>query len=353
MSGPVEGTYHPANSSESIPARLEPEMPGASLRVVRPDGEALCSVRKGDAKLSSHVAGVPRRLELADGAVFVTRDNDALEAATADIIARRGFSIARLERPTILLFVIGVTTIIGLLVLARFGIPVIAKPLAEWTPPAVSRAAGAGTLKSLDRVLLSETELPEDQRKRLTAGFDALVHASGFEGQPQLYFRRSPTIGPNAFALMGGQIVVTDQLVRLLNDEDQVIAILAHELAHAQLRHVEQKLWRVAGTGLVLLLLIGDAGTLIEELATLGYGIAELKNTREHEAEADDAAVAMMIKADMDPSALAAAMQGFKQLCGKFCDSGWLSTHPGLDDRIEAICGAIPEGRDVRAVCKR
>ena len=152
---------------------------------------------------------------------------------------------------------------------------------------------------------------------------------------------------------MGGKIVVTDQLVQLLQDEEQVIAILAHELAHAQHLHVEQKLWRVAGTGLVLLLLIGDAGTLIEELATLGYGIAELKNTREHEAEADNTAVALMIKADKDPSALAAAMQSFKRLCGAFCDSGWLSTHPGLDDRIVAICGAIPEGRDVRTVCKK
>ena len=349
----VEGIYHPEQSSRSIAARLEAVADGGSLRIVDAGGAVLCTILSGEAKLSSHVAGVPRRLELTGGAVFVTEDNEGLERATAEIIARPAFNVARLERPTILLFVIGIATIVGLLALARFGIPLVAKPLAKWTPHAVTQAAGAGTLRSLDRTLLSPTKLPEDQRKRLRAGFEAVVQAAGVEGRPRLNFRSSPIIGPNAFALMGGHIVATDQLVEFLDDEEQVMAILAHELAHASHLHVEQKLWRVAGTGLVLMLLIGDAGTLIEELTTLGYGLAELKNSREHEAEADRGAVTMMIKAGKDPSALAAAMQAFKRLCGKACDSGWLSTHPGLDDRVDAICAAIPQGRPVRAVCKR
>ncbi len=58
-------------------------MPDESARIVGQDGTILSSVQRGDAKISSHVAGVPRRLELADGAVFVTRDNEALERATA------------------------------------------------------------------------------------------------------------------------------------------------------------------------------------------------------------------------------------------------------------------------------
>lgn len=349
----VDGTYHPANSSNAIAARLEQFMPGESARIVGQDGTLLSAIQRGEAKLSSHVAGVPRRLELADGAVFVTRDHEALERATAEIVThRRPFNIARLERPGILLFAVGIVTILALLALARFGIPLMAGPLAEWTPPALTRAAGTGTLSGLDRILLDPTELSEAQRERLTAGFNAVVQANTFDGQPKLNFRKSKTIGPNAFALMGGQIVVTDELVQYLKDDDQVIAILAHELAHAKHLHAEQKLWRVAGTGLVLTLMFGDAGTLVEELITLSYGVAELSNTREHEAEADRSAVEMLLKADKDPSALAEAMNAFKVLFGGVGEGGWLSTHPGLDERVVAICKAIPPGREVRAVCR-
>ncbi len=349
----VDGTYHPANSSNAISARLEPVMPGESVRIVGKDGTVLSSVQLGDAKISSHVAGVPRRLELADGAVFVTPDHEALERATAELIThRRPWNIARLERPSVLLFVVGILTILGLLVGARFGIPLLAGPLAELTPPALTRAAGTGTLKSLDRIVLDPTELSEAQRARLTAGFDAIVRTNAINGEPKLHFRKSKTIGPNAFALMGGHIVVTDELVQFLKDDAQVIAIIAHELAHAKYLHPEQKVWRVAGTGLVLTLMFADAGTLVEELITLSYGVAELSNTREHEAEADRGAVEMMIKADMHPSALAEAMHAFKPLYKGNSDGGWLSTHPGLDERIVVICAMIPPGRSVRGVCR-
>ncbi len=241
---------------------------------------------------------------------------------------RRPWNIARLERPTVLLFVVGIFTIFGLLAAARFGIPLLAGPLAELTPPALTRVAGTGTLKSLDRIVLDPTELSQARRDRLTAGFDAIVRTNAIDGEPKLHFRRSKTIGPNAFALMGGHIVVTDELVNYLKDDTQVIAIIAHELAHAKHLHAEQKVWRVAGTGLILTLMFADAGTLVEELITLSYGVAELSNTREHEAEADRSAVEMLMKADMDPSALAEAMNAFKALFGGADEGGWLSTHP-------------------------
>ncbi len=51
-------------------------------------------------------------------------------------------------------------------------------------------------------------------------------------------FRASPIIGANAFALPGGIVIVTDQLMQLAEHDDEILAVLAHEIGHVKHRHV-------------------------------------------------------------------------------------------------------------------
>ena len=353
MSRTVAGTYHPPGSSKSAAARLELAADGESVRIVGDDGATRATLRQGEGSLSSHVAGVPRRLELPDGALFVTADSAGLERLTA---FRRGWwtfpDLARLERPGVLLFAIGAIAIVTLVALIRVGLPSLASELAARTPASISRASGSGTLAWLDRTVFKETRLTPERRQQIKADFNSLALVSGLTSQPKLHFRRGRILGPNAFALMGGHIVVTDELVKFVKDRQEIAAILAHELSHAQHRHVEQKLWRVAGVGLVLMLVFGDAETLVEEIVTMSSGIVELSHSREHEAEADRTAVDMMSAAGLDPSALASGLNKFARLCGNGCKGGWLSTHPGLGERVQAICASLPRTRTVRPVCR-
>lgn len=52
-------------------------------------------------------------------------------------------------------------------------------------------------------------------------------------------FRKS-RLGPNAFALPADRIVLTDELVSLLDDEEAINAVLAHELGHLYERHLTE-----------------------------------------------------------------------------------------------------------------
>lgn len=96
----------------------------------------------------------------------------------------------------------------------------------------------------------------------------------------------------NAYATVGGRIVIHRGLLRRLQGEHELAALLAHEMAHVQHRHVAASLGRGLAIGLVLSVVSADAGgqaagVLLEQTGGLlmrGYG-------RDHEREADTSAM--------------------------------------------------------------
>lgn len=120
---------------------------------------------------------------------------------------------------------------------------------------------------------LKPSKLPADRQAALRSRFDALAQQvspqlqryPGYAPRLTLQFRSS--IGPNAFALPGGTIVVTDAMVNAAAEhkltDDALIGVLAHEIGHVLHRHttrmvVEQGVLNV-GLGLAL----GDVSMLV------------------------------------------------------------------------------------------
>ena len=106
----------------------------------------------------------------------------------------------------------------------------------------VEQALGTRVLAELDQKMFAASTLSQDEQQRIAAQFARLAAAA--EGAPQyrLLFRKS-RIGPNALALPSGQIVLTDELVRLMGDDDEALmGVLAHELGHLQRRHLMRRL---------------------------------------------------------------------------------------------------------------
>ncbi len=64
----------------------------------------------------------------------------------------------------------------------------------------------------------------------------------------QIIFRQSKIVA-NAFVLPYGQVLVNDQLVRLLSDDDALMCVLAHELGHLQRRHLMRRLVQGSAVG--------------------------------------------------------------------------------------------------------
>lgn len=155
----------------------------------------------------------------------------------------------------------------------------------------------------------------------------------------------------NAFAIPGGYIYITRQLMALCNDEAEMAGVLGHEVGHVAARHSaarQQAANRNAIGGALLQVLtgalLGDTafGGLLQKGIGAGSQLLTLKFSRTQEYEADDLGIRYLAKAGYDPRALStmlaslAAQSALDQRTAGDARSvpEWASTHPDPASRV-------------------
>jgi Zn-dependent protease with chaperone function len=338
----AEGVWRAAGAAAATQARLVVGADGMALVVGTSAGAVLAQAALGEVELSARVGSIPRHLTFPDGSDFETRDNDAIDRLRDRHLGRRGGIVHGLEafRPRLVVFV---AVAIGLcLLIYRFAVPALVEVAVWSTPPAVSDLMGSSVLVSLDTLVFQPTELEEDTRTRLQHAFTGLVATSGeMRGDapsPEyvLHFRRGGQIGPNAFALPDGSVILTDELVRLAGDEEMVLGVLAHEIGHVEHSHSLRQIYRLAGVTALIMMIGGDIGAATEDLLIQGSALVALSHSRAAETEADRFSVELMHRAGHDPEAIARFFELLRDRFGFGSDLGILSTHPATQDRIDA-----------------
>ncbi len=357
------GTWHATGSSRAEQAiladtgdliRCIPVPPGCSGQGVGPwteagpgDRPAACSLE--DMPLAAapftqldiweRIGRLPRRIAFPDGSVFETDDNDAIDRFLKRR-GRRGVSVVhRLERFHPRLILLAGATVLLSGVVYRFALPLLVEIAVLVTPPIVPEIMARSTMETLDRTVFSKTTLDADTQADLSNDFRLLTAAGrrGTEGYT-LNFRAGGVIGPNAFALPDGTLVITDELVNLANgDDEMLLGVLAHEIGHVDLKHSLRQIYRAAGIAGLIMLIAGDVGSGMEDMLTQGAGLLSLSYSREAESEADRYSVALMRKAGKDPAALARFFVILSAKLGDRSKTNILSTHPGTPERQKAI----------------
>lgn len=157
----------------------------------------------------------------------------------------------------------------------------------------------------------------------------------------------------NAFAVPGGRIVITRELLRAADEPSEVTGVLAHELGHVALKHPEAQLVRYAGLQ-VLMSLLGGNSQIFSSMAAVA---SLLSYSREAEAEADTYARDTIVAASVDPMGLRhffekvmkeegdtpGAKEGERYATLRRLGT-MFSTHPGTPERIAQI-QPLPAGK--------
>ncbi len=139
----------------------------------------------------------------------------------------------------------------------------------------------------------------------------------------------------NAFCTPGGYIYVYTGLIKYLNDEASLAGVMGHEIAHADNRHSSSQMLNQYGLGVLLQILSGgDNNTLTK----MGASLIGLKNSRDHETEADKFSVIFLYPTDYDAEG---AKYFFEKLLAEGTTSSkaeeFFSTHPNPDNRVANI----------------
>ena len=183
----------------------------------------------------------------------------------------------------------------------QWGLPLAAQALVALTPPAVEAALGETSLSAIDQVIMKPSVLPPDQQAQIRAAFaQTVAHQPAGSVRPwQLVFRKSG-IGPNALALPGGTIIMTDEMVSLVDGDTAVLsAVLAHELGHVQQRHGLRMLVQATVLGTLSAVVLGDFSSA---LAMLPVMLGQAHYSRQAEHEADAHAVKVLKAAALSPT---------------------------------------------------
>ena len=338
----TRGTYYDGDSS----ARREVAVSLTNEGRLRLLGEGVeLSFSPGQVGLSPKLGALRRSLYLPGGAKCEIEDG-----ALADALGKRwkkGTFFARLHRweSSLKLALCALAITVGAVWLFfTFGIPALARQAAFAIPPGAETVLGRETLEILDRMVFRPTALDEARRTELLAHFDTMAADLRGEGY-RLAFRAGGRLGPNALALPGGVVILTDELIALAERDEELIGVLAHEIGHLQGRHALRQVLQNSATGLIVATITGDIFSASSLAAALPTMLVDAKFSRDMEREADEAAVAYLDRRGLSRSHFAAILGRLQatqdKKTGNEKDDGsvgaFLSTHPATRERIERL----------------
>jgi Zn-dependent protease with chaperone function len=320
----------------------------ATLRVVGDQlaieaEDVVCTVPLGQLAWPERTRHGARLLHLPDGGSLHCRDSGAWDAWSAHATGRRDSLVVRAQQHWRW---VGASLLALALILGvgyRWGLPLAAGLVVARLPLAVDEGVGEAALAAIDRGdLIGPSRMDPARQAAIRRSFsDAVARLpAGTVPPARLEFRSGRSIGPNAFALPGGVIIVTDELVeRVHGERGMVLGVLGHELGHLQHRHGMRMLIQAGAVSAAAGLLFGDFSAMFALVPTW---LAQAKYGRDAEREADVEAVGLLRANGISPAVMASFFaavhpprQGGGDASGPLSSLGLgLATHPADAERI-------------------
>jgi len=308
---------------------------------------------------TSRLGNTPREIAIDECQIFVTHDNDAVDQLLSMANNSSHSVLYRLESKLSLVLVSTLVTVALVWSFVIYGIPASAKYVADRLPKFATQQFGS-SLNLLDRSMFEPSQLSakrQQQIQTLAAPYLKQYKDLGV----QLHFRSG--MPPNALALPSGDIVFTDAFVKLTENDQELVAVLFHEIGHLKHKHMTRRVLQDSFFTLMIVLISGDVDS-IDILTGIPTLIVDLSWSREFETEADRFALESLHQQSIPLHYFADIMARLAQLDkAEICEdedqtsnclkpstdhlnkkeiaskgvslSDFLSTHPATDDRIK------------------
>jgi len=330
--------YFDGRTSRAYPVRVA--FDGIALVLSDDMQENFYNAGYGSIVIDPALGRTKRSIRLPNGALLQTIDLKAVDSIEELTRINRSWNWVRyLESQRN-----AVVACVFLIALALFGlvyyvIPHAANYAARSIPLHITESASKQVLRIFDQRFFRPSTLDAGRKEELTSLFGETVsridasHAKSYT----IVFRRGMMIGANAFALPSGIIVITDELVALSANHDELAAIFAHEIDHVKERHALRSILQGTGIFLLATLLTGDVTSIANFASFLPALLIEKGYSRDFERDADHEAASLLL-------GLGKGTQPFQDILSKIDAShpralklGVFSTHPETMQRIEDL----------------
>lgn len=241
-------------------------------------------------------------------------------------------------------------------------VPLAAGPLAHWTPPGLEARFGRSMEAQVNLAMRPCDGDPDGERVLSRLG-ETLAEGADMRFPIQVRAVRAPFV--NAFALPGGTVMVTEELIAQARSPDELAGVLAHEIAHVERRHVMQAAWRSMGARLVLDAVVGGGSGAGQQAILLAGSLSNQRFSRKLEVEADVRGIQLLARHDISSQGMA---DFFDRLSDRKADARvrqaaeWFSSHPDTVGRAAMARAAARAGRpalsdadwkSLKRVCKK
>ncbi len=279
--------------------------------------------------ISSRVANTPRMIRFSNGGVAYSNENDKIDAILKKL--KKTHSIAHLLESKMKYALISLVLLIfSVVFFLTIGSSISAKYIVKIIPYSVEKMISQQALNFFGEHTMYSSTLSAKQKKRFESMLRELTN-----NQPnyKLHFIKGGKIGANAFALPSGDIILTDELVKLSDGEDRMIyGVLAHEVAHVEYKHSMQLIVKASIASIIVAYFTGDISSIV---ATASTTLLSLGYSREFEKEADNYAKKKMQEANISPKYLADFFKKMdRQITTKNKQNSYFSSHPSNQERI-------------------
>lgn len=288
-----------------------------------------------DCTIQTKLGRGKRLIDLPDGGRLETDFQDLEKHLPTEASNGFGRLVHYAETHLIVVVLALVGTLAVSLAMLKYGVPVVAKYAALATPELIEKDLGKQTLEVLDHEKLGYFEVSKltvDKQTRIHNALAVMCKKTQTCPSYDLNFRSSKAIGANAFALPGGYMVITDELVALADKDDEITAVLAHELGHVKLRHALRQTLQGTISGLIIVAITGDISSIAAGLPAL---MVNMSYTRELETEADTYALQSLNTACISTKSFSTILSKLSQSHGEGVNlPEMISSHPDTKSRL-------------------
>lgn len=326
-----EGTLFDGARAIGRPVRIDADADRVAISGAEESAQHL---RRDQIAADPPIPGVPRLLRLPGGAMVETADRAAVETLwpTRQVVARAAFTLESRLAFALLALVLSAAVVWAIV---TYALPLAANPASRLISPQVQKIIGERTLATLDRIALKPSELPVQRQRHLVVYVQRFMADEPDAQGYRLEFRKAGVA--NAFALPGGIIIVTDEMVRSLKRDDEFLAVVAHEVGHVHARHAMRMVLQDSGLAVLMTALAGDAVGVTVLVAAVPSVLLRSHYSRQFETEADDYAFALLKRRGFSPQLFADVLRQL-QATTSSTDNGrvlrYLSSHPLTEERI-------------------